>query len=51
LTPREGYAPLAAGALRRAVRAADETHGGRITWHIVYGRLAASQSSPSISPA
>ena len=51
LTPREGYAPLAAGALRRAIRAADETHGGRITWHIVYGRLAASQSSPSISPA
>ncbi|HSB59714.1 MAG TPA: methyltransferase domain-containing protein [Methyloceanibacter sp.] len=51
LTPREGYAPLAAGALRRAIRAADATHGGRITWHIVYGRLAASQSSPSISPA
>ena len=51
LTPREGYAPLPAGTLRRAVRAADETHGGRITWHIVYGRLAASQSSPSISPA
>jgi malonyl-CoA O-methyltransferase len=51
LTPREGYAPLRAGALRRAVRAADETHGGRITWHIVYGRLAASQSSPSIRPA
>jgi malonyl-CoA O-methyltransferase len=51
LTPREDYAPLPAGALRRAVRAADETHGGRITWHIVYGRLAASQSSPSISPA
>jgi malonyl-CoA O-methyltransferase len=51
LTPREGYAPLPAGALRRAVRVADETHGGRITWHIVYGRLAASQSSPSINPA
>jgi malonyl-CoA O-methyltransferase len=51
LTPREGYAPLPAGALRRAIRAADETHGGRITWHIVYGRLAASQSSPSSSPA
>jgi malonyl-CoA O-methyltransferase len=50
-TPREGYAPLPAGALRRAIRAADEKHGGRITWHIVYGRLAASQSSPSISPA
>jgi malonyl-CoA O-methyltransferase len=51
LTPREGYAPLSAGALRRAIRAADENHGGRITWHIVYGRIAASQSSPSISPA
>jgi malonyl-CoA O-methyltransferase len=50
LTPREGYAPLPAGALRRAIRAADERYGGRITWHIVYGRLAASQSSPSISP-
>jgi malonyl-CoA O-methyltransferase len=51
LTPREGYAPLTAGALRRAVRAADETHRGRITWHIVYGRLTASQSRPSISTA
>jgi len=51
LTPREGYAPLTAGALRRAIRAADKKHGGRITWHIVYGRLAASQSSPSLSPA
>jgi malonyl-CoA O-methyltransferase len=51
LTPREGYAPLPAGALRRAIRAADERNTGRITWHIVYGRLAASQSSPSISPA
>jgi malonyl-CoA O-methyltransferase len=51
LTPREGYAPLSAGALRRAIRAADKRHGGRITWHIVYGRVAASQSSPSISPA
>jgi malonyl-CoA O-methyltransferase len=38
LTPREGYAPLSAGALRRAIRAADRA-GGRITWHIVYGRL------------
>jgi malonyl-CoA O-methyltransferase len=51
LTPREGYAPLSPGRLRRAIRAADETHGGRITWHIVYGRLAANQSSPSISAA
>lgn len=51
LTPREGYATLPPGRLRRAIRAADTQHGGRITWHIVYGRLAASQSSPSISPA
>ena len=51
LTPREGYAALPPGRLRRAIRAADKMHGGRITWHIVYGRLAASQSSPSISPA
>jgi malonyl-CoA O-methyltransferase len=54
LTPREGYSPLSPGALRRAIRAADATHGGRITWHIVYGRLSApeaSRSSPSIIPA
>jgi malonyl-CoA O-methyltransferase len=51
LTPREDYAALPPGRLRRAIRAADEEYGGRITWHIVYGRLAASQSSPSISPA
>jgi malonyl-CoA O-methyltransferase len=48
LTPRDGYRPLAPGALRRAIRAADVKHGGRITWHIVYGRLV---SSPSTSPA
>lgn len=54
LTPREGYRPLAPGALRRAVRTADTRFGGRITWHIVYGRLnapEASRSSPSIIPA
>jgi malonyl-CoA O-methyltransferase len=54
LTPKEGYAPLSAGALRRVIRAADARHGGRITWHIVYGRVGsseASQSSPSIRPA
>jgi malonyl-CoA O-methyltransferase len=51
LTPRLGYAALPPGRLRRAIRAADKQHGGRITWHIVYGRLAASRSSPSISPA
>lgn len=51
LTPREGYAALPPGRLRRAIRATDEEYGGRITWHIVYGRLAASQSSPSIRPA
>jgi len=46
LTPRRGYAPMPAGALRRAIRAADKKHGGRISWHIVYGRVVASQSSP-----
>jgi malonyl-CoA O-methyltransferase len=54
LTPREGYKPLSAAALRRAIRAADRLHGGRITWHILYGllpSLEASQSSPSIMPA
>jgi malonyl-CoA O-methyltransferase len=39
LTPREGYAPLSAGALRRAIRRADALYDGRITWHIVYARL------------
>ncbi|MGV1015411.1 MAG: methyltransferase domain-containing protein, partial [Methyloceanibacter sp.] len=41
LTPREGYVPLSAGALRRAIHAADTRYGGHITWHIVYGRLTA----------
>lgn len=48
LTPREGYRPLPPGALRRAIRAADASHGGRIAWHIVYGRMV---SNPSTSPA
>jgi malonyl-CoA O-methyltransferase len=54
LTPREGYAPLPAGALRRAIRAANLRFGGRVTWHIVYGVLRspeASRSSPSTIPA
>jgi malonyl-CoA O-methyltransferase len=54
LTPRDGYAPLPPGALRRALRATDDRFGGRVTWHIVYGRLSApeaSRSSPSIMPA
>lgn len=54
LTPREGYAPLSPAALRRAIRAADARFGGRITWHIVYGRLEASEASasrPSTMPA
>jgi malonyl-CoA O-methyltransferase len=47
LTPHEGYAPLSAGALRRAIHVADAKFGGRITWHIVYGRLNAPEASPS----
>jgi malonyl-CoA O-methyltransferase len=53
LTPHEDYAPLSPGALRRAIHAADAKFGGRITWHIVYGRLnapEASASSPSTKP-
>lgn len=48
LTPREDYRPLPPGALRRAIRAADAARGGRITWHIVYGRM---DSNPSTTPA
>lgn len=40
-TPREGYAKLSPGQLRRAIRECDAQTGGRITWHIVYGRLGA----------
>jgi malonyl-CoA O-methyltransferase len=53
LTPRDGYAPLRPGALRRAIRAADAAGRG-MTWHIVYGALKApeaSRSSPSTMPA
>jgi malonyl-CoA O-methyltransferase len=53
LTPREGYAPLSAGSLRRAIRATDAKFGGRVTWHLVYGALnapEASRSSPSAMP-
>ncbi len=52
-TPKESYAPLSAGALRRAIHATDAKFGGRITWHIVYGALnapEASRSSPSTMP-
>lgn len=60
LTPKDGYVPLSAGALRRAVRATNLRFGGRVTWHIVYGKLAqsadesapeASRSSPSTMPS
>jgi malonyl-CoA O-methyltransferase len=54
LTPKEGYAPLPPGALRRAIRAANASFGGRVTWHILYGRLnapEASRSKPSTIPA
>ncbi|MFD0987682.1 methyltransferase [Methyloligella solikamskensis] len=58
LTPRDGYAPLSAGALRRVLRRLGKDHGGKVSWHIVYGRLssiessaAASRSSPSMMPS
>jgi malonyl-CoA O-methyltransferase len=53
LMPRDGYAPLSPGALRRAIRATNLRFCGRVTWHIVYGRLRspeASRSSPSTMP-
>ncbi|MET0156680.1 MAG: hypothetical protein ABW197_01740, partial [Methyloceanibacter sp.] len=54
LTPLEGYLPHSPAALRGALRAADARFGGRVTWHIVYGRLEASEASasrPSTMPA
>jgi len=42
LHPREGYDPLSASELRRAIRATNIRFGGRVTWHIVYGRLQRS---------
>lgn len=42
LTPKEGYTPLSPGGLRHAIRTADQRFDGRITWHIVYGRLGSS---------
>jgi malonyl-CoA O-methyltransferase len=42
LTPRPGYRRLTPGALRRAIRTLDARHGGRVTWHIVYGQLRSS---------
>lgn len=54
ITPRQGYAPLQPGALRRAIRVADAKYGGRITWDIVYGSLGPhleNLSTPSMSPA
>jgi malonyl-CoA O-methyltransferase len=37
--PRPGYRPLPPGALRRALRRLEHEHDGRVTWHLVYGRL------------
>ncbi|MEG6509215.1 methyltransferase [Methyloligella sp. 2.7D] len=57
ITPAEGYRSLPPGALRRALRRLERSHGGKVTWEIVYGRLssmesslAASRSSPSMMP-
>ena len=37
--PSADYSPLSAGRLRAALRHHEANHGGRVTWHIVYGRL------------
>lgn len=36
-------APVSPGALRRAIRAADDACGGRMRWHIVFGRITRKQ--------
>ena len=40
--PRQGYEGLSGAELARACQALDEQSQGRITWHILYGRLNAS---------
>ena len=39
--PRRGYAPVATGDLRRALRRLEREYDARVTWHIVFGRLTA----------
>ncbi len=46
--PREGYAP--SNNLVRACRHFDAHFQGKITWHILYGRLDSSRSRPSRIP-
>ncbi|MEC9367565.1 MAG: methyltransferase [Pseudomonadota bacterium] len=38
---REGYVPLAPGALRRALARLDSDHGACVTWRIAYGCITA----------
>ena len=40
--PREGYTALHPAALRQACRAYNKTHGGTVSWEIVYGVLQAA---------
>jgi malonyl-CoA O-methyltransferase len=49
VTPAAGYRSLPPGALRRVMRALDREHKGRITWHIVYGRLGSGHASPFLA--
>lgn len=41
-TPRKNYMNLNAGQLRKACKKTDENYDGKITWHILYGRLTLS---------
>jgi malonyl-CoA O-methyltransferase len=38
-TPRTGYEPLPPGRLRAGLRLFEQSHGGQVSWHIVYGRI------------
>ena len=39
--PRAGYRPMPPGSMRRALRRLENDHGANVTWHIVFGRIAA----------
>jgi len=41
ITPRTGYEPLPPGCLRAGLRLFEQSHGGQVSWHIVYGRMSA----------
>jgi malonyl-CoA O-methyltransferase len=43
--PRAGYRPLSPSALKHTCAEFDRLYAGRITWHIVYGRVRKNKNS------